>query len=724
MTEQKQGRWATAVNAVLKFVQGYAPTLIPYIPSHITVPVDGSRYGSSAASLEALRSAEEFAIAVHALAQGVSSLEYKITDPGKNPIRDNHPLAVLIDQPNPITDWTNFIETCIYNLLPTGDCFILKDPMSMMGTPLALWILRSDRTRPIRGLQPNAPVDGFEHYAEDGTRYVFPPEAVIHVKLPNPFTPYRGLGITQLIPTTMAMDAASLAFNWMFFKQGGRMSTVIEMEKKMSPEAWQEFQRKIEAAFMGYQNAHRAIVLDDGAKLNTTAANASPKEVDFPETRRDISRVSGAIMGVTPIHMGHVGDANRSNSVVQDKIFSEQGVTPLAKRFARAITKGVAPGFGKFTFEFVIPQVEDPEVLTNRAQVGSNVGAYSPNDVRELWGDERDPDPNMDVRFLPFNMQPLAQIAADPELATPEADATATGLPLVKPIGDPNAPPVGDVAAGGSSKLPVPAKLARKSGDQNFPKGSAIQRRVLNYAMGKRPRTEKKMKAALKAWIKDMGAQVADALEESTPNQRSMDSMRKAVEGTPANLSATVLPILDGELQAFYGDLAGMFQVPDDQQTFGPLTGAFAAAKAKLATRVTGVAISVQEDIEAIVRAGMEQGLSPYEIANGTADGNFEGIRDAVDGMSQHRAQLIARTETVAMQDQASVAAYRDMGVTVVDVIGCEDFEIMPGQQYGCNSQGIPIGMAASIQFHPNHLGAIVPRIEKSVHIARALALR
>lgn len=757
MTEKKQG-FLERLGLAFKFFQGmqptssqvtgYAPTSEPYLPSHLMYPVDGSRFGSNQTSLEAVRTAEEFSVAVKRLAEGLSSLEIRIQDASKNPIRDNHPLAVLLDQPNPLQDWTTWIETAVYMLIPTGDTFILLDPVSLAGTPMALWLLRPDRTRPIRGDQPAAPVEGYEHFAEDGVRYVFPTESVIHIKMPNPITPYRGLGATQMIATTMAMDAASLAFNWAFFKQGGRLSTIIEFPNKMSPDAWKEYQAKLQSAYMGTVNAHRLLVLDEGAKMNTTASNANPKEVDFPETRKDISRVTGALLGVPPIHMGHVDNANRSNSVTQDQIFYKQGIAPLAKRFARALTQ-IAKKFGKFQFEFIMPNVEDPDVLNNRATAGSASGAYSPNDVRELFGDERDPDPAMDTHLVPFNMQPIGFVVDNPEanaragaaLVTADANANAApaegaqptqtpgGLPLPAKIeaGKPGAP-AAPGAGGKPGELPVPAKLSKKNAE--FPKGTMIQRRVLKYAVSKRGSTEKRMTKAYRAWIIEVGTQAAADLGGSEQHRglqtlpgKAMPIIAKAVEATAAQLHAKLSPVLDAELQAFYTDLAGLFQVDDADQTFIPGSPAFEGARARLAQRVTGVAESIKSDIQNVVAEGMAQGLSAYEIANGTADGSFEGVKDVVDGMAQERAQLIARTETVAMQNQASVGAYKDMGVTVLDVIGCQDFVIMPGQTYGCNSQGIPLDLAASIEFHPNHDGAIVPRLEKAVHQARALSL-
>jgi hypothetical protein len=77
--------------------------------------------------------------------------------------------------------------------------------------------------------------------------------------------------------------------------------------------------------------------------------------------------------------------------------------------------------------------------------------------------------------------------------------------------------------------------------------------------------------------------------------------------------------------------------------------------------------------------------------------------------MSQWRANLIARTETADAYQQGALNSYEQIGTESVDIIGCEDNGIMPGELYGCNSKGIPILAAYDVRFHPNHKGAPVP---------------
>ena len=706
-------------------VQAYQPTGQPYIPSHVVAPADGSRYGSTQASLEMLRQAEEFAVACKRLAEAVSAATWQVLDTADQPVRKNHPAVQLIQHPNGLMDWSFFAESMVFNLLPTGNAYAVLQ-RSMAGNVLSMWPLRADRTRPIRGNDPMSPVQGYEHYAEDGTRYVFAPEDVLHIKQANPFSPYTGLGASQLIPTTMGMDRDSLTFNQKFFSQGGRLSTIIEVEKKMDPGAWKDMQAKLAEAYMGTQNAHRILVLDDNAKMNTNAANASPKEADFIQTRKDISRTTGALLGVPPIYMGHMADANLANSYVQDKIFFQQGVRPLMVKLAEALTQVVA-SYGQLRFDFKAAEVRDPATSSAQATAGFNTGALSPNDARELLGLDRiKGDPDMDKRFVPVSAVPLADAAAPLDMAPeaglpkPAAVAPAAGSPQAAPqaaAGGLQAVPELKVAPSAAEDQAVARAWGRKAAeaDKVPNKGTATQRRVLRYAIQQRPRTERRYKKAVRRWLLAVGEQAAQAVEAQakTWNGRAfgrtalLEAVAKALEPSPTDLQAGVMPVVEAELLAYYADLSGLFGL--DGGSFQPGAGSFAAATTQLATRVTRVSQAVQADIDAIIRKGMELGLSPYEIANGTADGSFDGIRGTFEEFSQERAQLIARTETCALQDQAAIAAYKDMGVQTLDVLGCEDFEVMPGQVYGCNSKGIPVAVASGVEFHPNHRGALVP---------------
>lgn len=129
---------------------------------------------------------------------------------------------------------------------------------------------------------------------------------------------------------------------------------------------------------------------------------------------------------------------------------------------------------------------------------------------------------------------------------------------------------------------------------------------------------------------------------------------------------------------------------------------------------------TLRSEIANQIKIATKEGLSTKQLASG---GEFEifndagevektvqlkGIQGVFKEQDDYGAERIARTESMRAYDQGSLLSYEEAGIQFMDVIGCEDDEIMPGQKYGCNSVNIPIDEAFDIEFHPNHSGLLL----------------
>ena len=720
-----------------------------FVPNRQMFQADGARYGATYQSILQVEQAQEFSIAINAIARAVSGSQWKIEqqlrpEDDPKPLTDVNDAAIqLMEKPNPLHFWQEWVETAIMVFLPTGNLYILKDPLNLLGQPMSLWILRSDRTRPIRGDSPTAPVQAFEHYAEDGTRYVFPADRVIHLKLPNPYTDYQGLGMTTLLQMTLEMDFRSMESNINMFRQGGRLSTVIEGLDDNEDKV-RDIVRKIKEAHMGSENAHKVLALTGTAKLNVQASNAGPKEADYKGTREDISRAIGGMMGVPPLFMGQLDQINRSTATVQKQMFLENAVWPMQNRLA----KGLADVVKMFnpTYRFVFPQnaVLDPEIIAVLIKNASEAAALSPNDIRENYLQlQRSKDPAMDKHYL-FGVQQAiedggGQVQADPAAGADPAKPDAAGA--LKPPTSIADAGKGDTKPGApTDALPALPKLKgmlrRVAGIKSASnpegrrpnKGTAAQRRQVAAIRAARPSIEKAIAPVFEKHFRAVIGNVIAALEKrGKPDGKAvnpanlpafMADIRKAYDntGTQAGLVATAKDAYAVQLKAAAETASTIFGVSMDG--YGPGDSTFATAELQLAQRVTGVDQTIKDYLDRIIQQANLDGLSPWQIANGTTPAfteqtgiEFAGLKNMVDGISQERAMLIARTETTNIQDQVHTETFKRMGVTTVDVIGCEDFVIMPGEEYGCNSLLVPTD-AMPVNFHPNHNGAVVPHIE------------
>ena len=80
-----------------------------------------------------------------------------------------------------------------------------------------------------------------------------------------------------------------------------------------------------------------------------------------------------------------------------------------------------------------------------------------------------------------------------------------------------------------------------------------------------------------------------------------------------------------------------------------------------LAKQVRNVSDTTREDIKRIISEGLDGGSSPYQIA--------QQIRASVEISGMKRAELIGITESATAYNKGAVLAYRDAGLTEVEVL-------------------------------------------------------
>lgn len=211
--------------------------------------------------------------------------------------RSDHPIAILLKNPNPLM--TAFDLWCAVQAhsLQYGNGY-LEIQRTQGGTPIALWPLLPDRTR------PTTMEAGF-----DDRRVVY--QTVVSGKffkiLPADVVHIHGLGFDGLrgySPIQLARQGVGLAlgleeFGAKFFGNDARSGGFVEHPGKLGAEAQKNLQDSFEAQG-GLKNAHRIKVLEEGMKFNATTI--TPEDSQFLLTRsfqvEEIARLYGI-----PLHM-------------------------------------------------------------------------------------------------------------------------------------------------------------------------------------------------------------------------------------------------------------------------------------------------------------------------------------------------------------------------------------------------------------------------------------
>lgn len=314
----------------------------------------------------------------------------------KGPMRDqarrkeivNHPIIDLWNKPNPFYTGRFFRMTVQQHIDLVGEGVILLSTFA--GIPYEMWPVRPDRIKPVK--DPNQFLLGYIYCSEDGEEVPLDKENVIHIKLPNPADPFRGLGPVQ--SALMDLDSAKFSAQWNrnFFINGARPGGIIEVDHRMNDDEWYEFTSRWRSQHQGVANAHRVAVLEN-AKWHDV--NFSMTDMQFVELRTLSREMIREAYAFPKPMLGAVDDVNRANAAVGERVFGRWQIVPRCDLWKDIINFKLIPRFTggeKLELDYVNPVPIDHETenadrtsKSTSASVLAKTG-WHPDDVLEAVG--------------------------------------------------------------------------------------------------------------------------------------------------------------------------------------------------------------------------------------------------------------------------------------------------------------------------------------------------
>ncbi len=280
----------------------------------------------------------------------------------------------------------------------TGESYLIVQRDGRATFPTALWPARPDRMEPVPGTDKF--LAGYIYRGPSGEAVPLQPDEVLMTKYPNPFDIYHGLGPIQSI--LVDIDAAKYSAQWNrnFFLNSATPGGVIQVDKRLNDDEWNEFTNRWRESHRGMGAAHRVAVLEQGA---TWVPNAHTiRDMDFAGLRnvsRDVIREAFAMHKAI---LGTTDDVNRANAQTAQELFEAFLITDRLDRWRDTLNCYYLPLFGS-TGDGV-EMDHDDAVTSNRENDAMELkskseaayqlvsAGYDPHDVLETVG-----LPDMDV---------------------------------------------------------------------------------------------------------------------------------------------------------------------------------------------------------------------------------------------------------------------------------------------------------------------------------------
>ena len=344
---------------------------------------------------------------VSKIAEKVASIDFQlnkiINSDGESERVYQHPALDLLYRVNPYFTKHEFMEIDIINRKLTGDSFILK-VRNNSGQVVELWNIRPDLIT-----IHSSPDEYISHYkitTQGGTQENIAPEDMIHIKYPSPLETHLGLSPLSSAKNRVDIEEYATRYQKDFFFNNARPDAVIETEFNPTPDQRAEIVKGWEKQHRGLGKSSKVGLLWGGAKYNQISL--SQREMDFIEsmkfTRDDILvafKVPKPIIAITD----SVGRSRAEAETMQD-IFLTETVIPEINRFVEKINEQlIEPEFGEEYFiSYEDPVPDNREMRLQEWQVGVDKW-ITRNEVRQTLGLE--PIQGGDTLYVPFSSVPL-----------------------------------------------------------------------------------------------------------------------------------------------------------------------------------------------------------------------------------------------------------------------------------------------------------------------------
>lgn len=251
-------------------------------------------------------------------------------DPGKK-VPETHPLQRLFHRPTPALSETQFWQLISIWMDLAGEAFLY--PTDISGEPVSL----TSETIPesLWPIPPNclnvAKVNSYgmaTHWRIQlgQSETIIPAENLLHLRLPNPYDPNRGLAPMEAANMTASIDYKANQFTENLMDSGGEPGGILSTDYELGKEHVKELQQRWEDRHRGASKAGRVAILTGGLRYEKTGT--SHKEMEFAEQRKWSREEILAIFRTPAIILGLIQDVNRTTAHVAMNLFWKSAILP------------------------------------------------------------------------------------------------------------------------------------------------------------------------------------------------------------------------------------------------------------------------------------------------------------------------------------------------------------------------------------------------------------
>ncbi|MDP9369226.1 MAG: phage portal protein, partial [Chloroflexota bacterium] len=359
---------------------------------------------------------------VHKWAGGITGPGWRITtmDPQLQPdqaLRDQmQELSRWLANPNPYKQMQLLLYEVVEHLAIVGDAFWYVSRDSQ-GRPLEIWGMHPALTRIVSNHQGE--VLGYVMRVPGADALAFPPEEVLHFRLPNPTNDLHGESPLELVVEEAGIDLQALRSNKAIFTNGLSPSALLLLDEQATPEQAKQLTDQITQRHQGASNRHKLIAL--ARVKDFKPYTLTPKDMESLGLRDLATSKVTTAFRLPKVLLGHhnAGDYATTKFLIRET--HQNTYRPVQQLIAEVITEGPIHAINpELRWEFHQPDSSDPDDLRKDQMRAVELGILDADEVRPAFGKEPRPQGKTSEQPTKEEQQPDATAGSAAEEA-PEA---------------------------------------------------------------------------------------------------------------------------------------------------------------------------------------------------------------------------------------------------------------------------------------------------------------
>lgn len=551
---------------------------------------------------------------------------------GQAEVWPDAPAQAVLDRPNEYQDQFAFQELYHTYLNIAGEAYIIQERQGKQTRKL--WMPRPDLMHPVIARRD---LLGYVYIGLDGDRIPFLPEEVRHIKLPNPYDAYQGLG-RGLAPLAGAaievdVDNNATAMVKMFFKNAAVPFGLLKSKNILDDVEIKRIRARMKEQYTGEAAWWEMMILDADADYQQMGSEF--KDMEFPALRGMTESRICAVFKVPPPLVGMMVGLQYSTYNNQKEMrekFWEDKLQPDNARLAAALSSALKTELG--TDGYVGHDYGKVSALQeNRREAVVRGNTIYVN----RWGTMNE---------------------ARREVGLPPRD---DGDALMPAATFPTLPSLG------KSRTHKSADLVEESDSGFEAKGAEFHKALDRVARA----WELRFARAAANTFRDEGVRVralARTHKASAPDWTAILKAILAYLDTTAHdaWTTTIRPLMDGLLNEQGQEWAAQLGISWDLSN--PEVDRFIRNYVfKFAEALTD---KTKDDLKAAIRQAEADGWSVTKLT--------DELQATYSGWSSDRAEMIARSETIRASNAGANEAYKQAGITKKQWYTARDERVCP----------------------------------------------